>query len=336
MLTPERLVKLAYHYPKLHNTWYLVACACLTVINQPQEIPKVFHFALRQQLLEYSGDEGLLTDQFLIKLAQDSISSSDKFQDFSAVGVHLPDVLIPYTYYNKLPLRYKFSKTEDIHATQSAIAAKFREVILKTAALSGLPKSINALMLLKSVTPTSIRASDLPERKPIVHPGRILSSSIVGEDAEGTHFDEKSNGKKTTDTIDGPISSSSIDVKEFTNNLARGSDFWNSIYTNKINTRIRRQMMNAYPDLWYYAYQNVYTPLLSFTDILSSRETSMCTVASLIPQDVNPQLKGHLKGAHNLGVSKDELSELRSLVFDICDWSGNVHWKDGKDSVAKL
>ncbi|KAK6460347.1 AhpD-like protein [Scheffersomyces coipomensis] len=336
MLTPERLVKLAYNYPQLHNTWYLVACACLTVINQPQEIPKIFHFALRQQLLEFSNDKGLLTDKFLLKLAQDSISSSDKFQDLASVGVGLPDILIPFTYYDKLPLKFKYAKTDDIHATQSVIAAKFREVILKSTALAGLPKAINALMILKSVTPTSIRPGTLPERKPIVHPGRLLSSYIVGEDAEGTKFESSSRSPQTSDTIDGPISVNSFDVKQLKEDLTRGSEFWNDIYTNKINTRIKRQMMNAYPDLWYHTYHHVYGPLLSFTDILSARETSMCVVSSLIPQDVNPQLKGHLKGAHNLGVTKEELTDLRSLVFDICDWSGNIHWKGGKDSVAKL
>ena len=54
-------------------------------------------------------------------------------------------------------------------------------------------------------------------------------------------------------------------------------------------------MFTAYPDLWYFAYHHVYSPLLSFTDIISAKETSMCCCL-LIPQDVNPQLKGHLKG----------------------------------------
>lgn len=62
----------------------------------------------------------------------------------------------------------------------------------------------------------------------------------------------------------------------------------------------------------------------------------MCVVASLIPQDVNPQLKGHLKGALNVGVTKEELNDLRCIVFDICDWTGGHFWKGGKASVAKL
>ena len=54
------------------------------------------------------------------------------------------------------------------------------------------------------------------------------------------------------------------------------------------------------------------------------------------PQDVNPQLKGHLKGALNTGNTKEELNSLRLLVFDICDWTGGVTWAGGKNSVAKL
>ena len=122
VLTAERLVKLAYNYPNLHNSWYLIACAALTVINEPQEIPKVFHFALRQQLLEYSQEKSLLTDTYLLKLAQDSISSSERFKDFDAVGVKLPDLMIPFTYYNKLPVKFKFTKSEDIHHSQSALS----------------------------------------------------------------------------------------------------------------------------------------------------------------------------------------------------------------------
>lgn len=338
ILTSERLVKLAYNYPSLYNNWYIIACACLTVVNKPEEIPKVFHFALRQQLLEFSPDKSLLTNKFLLKLAHDSISSSEKYQDMNAVGVNLPDVLLPYTYHEKLPLAFKYSRSEDIHAAQSKVACKTREVILKCAALAGLPKSINALMLLKTVTPTNIRPNMHPMRPPTVNPGHVSSSEIIQEDVAGTYFDsdDSPDPECMFDTIDGPISTEAIDAKQITSDLVRGSKFWNSIYTNKVNTRIKRQMLTAYPDLWYYAYHNVYSSLLSYTEVLSARETSMCVVASLIPQDVNPQLKGHLKGALNVGVTKEELNDLRCIVFDICDWTGGHFWKGGKASVAKL
>lgn len=339
VLTADRLIRLAYKHPSLQNTWYLVACACLTVINRPNEIPKVFHFALRQQLLESSArhDVGLLTDKYLLKLAQDSISSSEKYKELTDVGVNLPDILIPYTYHDKLPFEYKYSRNEDIHATQSNVASKVREVILKCAALAGLPKTINALMLMKNVTPTNLRPSDKPERPLIVTGGCVRSSDLVGEDANGTHFESDENqGHGTRDTIDGPISRESIHTSQLVDNLVRGSDFWNTIYTNKINTRIKRQMITAYPDLWYFAYHNIYSPLLSYTDILSAKETSMCVVASLIPQDVIPQLKGHVKGALNIGVSHEEIEAIKQIVFDLCAWSGDVSWNGIKAKTIKL
>ncbi|RLV93395.1 Uncharacterized protein JA1_002554 [Spathaspora sp. JA1] len=329
ILTAERLVRLAYNYPNLHNTWYLIATACLTIVNQPQEIPKLYHFALRQQLLNAPADDSILTDKQMLQLAQDSINSANKYLDLTAVGVNLPDLLV---YTQNLPLKFKYSRSEDIHATQDTITCRIREVILKSIALGGLPKAINALMILKTVTPASLKAGVIPERNLIVHPGHIPSNSIVSEDVDGTSFEQST----TTDTIDGPISKQSIDTRQIKKDLVRGSKMWNSIYTNKINTRIKQQMLTAYPDLWYFAYHHVYAPLLSYTDILSGKETSMCVVACLIPQDVNPQLKGHLRGALNNGATRKELDEVRNLAFDICDWSGGVNWKGGKEGVAKL
>ncbi|KAI5951232.1 hypothetical protein KGF54_004306 [Candida jiufengensis] len=342
ILTAERLVRLAYKYPNLSSTWYLIATACLTVVNQPQEIPILYHFALRQQLLNNPSPEAqqtpnnstnLLTNRYLIQLAQDSINSAKKYQDLSAVGVNLPDILIPHTYYEELPLDFKFSKNEDIHMMQDQLTSRFREVILKSIALSGLPKAINALMILKTVTPTNLKTGVAPERPCIVRPGHIPSASIVSEDVNGTRFDKED--ATSVDTIDGPISEQSINSQQIASDLVRGSNFWNAVYT-KISNRVKNQMLTAYPDLWYFAYHHVYAPLLSFTKIMSAKETSMCVVACLIPQDVNPQLKGHLKGALNNGATKEELNDVRSLVFNICDWAGGIKWKGGKESVAKL
>lgn len=335
ILTAERLVSLAYKYPHLKATWYLIATACLTVVNQPQEIPKVYHFALRQQLLEDPSPTGtssssLLTDYHLIRLAQDSINSAKKYQDLSAVGVNLPDVLIPHGYYEELPLAFKFSKNEDIHHMQDELTSRFREVILKSIALSGLPKAINALMILKTVTPSNLKPGVYPERPCIVRPGYMPSASIISEDACGTSFEDNSE-----DTINGPVSEASINRQQIVQDLARGSSFWQKVY-GKISARVKNQMATAYPDLWEFAYLHVYAPLLSFTKIISAKETSLCVVACLIPQDVNPQLKGHLKGAVNNGATKEELEDVRNLVFSICDWSGGVKWKNGKEGVAKL
>lgn len=332
VLTGERLVRLAYKYSNLQNTWFLIACACLSVLNQPQEIPKIYHFALRQQLLEFKNDETLILDKYLIQLANDSIASSKKYEELNSIGIGLPDLLIPYSYYKNLPLNFKFDKASNIFEYQNLITLKFREVILKVSPLIGLPKSINSLNSLKLVTPTSIKNSNSSVQRPNLINNSIPSSKIIEEDFNGTKFDLQ----EIVETIDGPISINSINNKAVFENLQNGSEMWNKIYSNKLNKKIKNQIYQSYPDLWNFIYHNVYSNILSFDKILNDKETSMCVITSLIPQDVNPQLKGHLKGALNLGVTREELEELRLLVFDICDWVGGNYWKDGKDSVAKL
>lgn len=334
VLTAERLVRLAYKYPSLYNNWYVLVSSALAVVNQPQEIGKVLHFALRQQLLESSvSDKPLLTDPFMLKLAEDSIASATKYDEFTAIGVNLPDILIPYTYHDQLPLSFKYNRSEDIHAAQNAVACRIREALLKVAPIAGLPRSINALTALKKVTPNSIRPDSKPKRPCVLTPGHVKSSDLVQEDFAGTKFE--SDPSPTYDTMEGPVSLLSVNTKNVLDTTVQGSEFWQAVY-GKIGNRVKGQMFSAYPDLWQYAYNNVYGPILSFCDVISAKETSFVVISALIPQDVNPTLKGHLKGALNQGASKEEIESVRRLTFDICDWSGNVTWKNGKDSVAKL
>lgn len=111
----------------------------------------------------------------------------------------------------------------------------------------------------------------------------------------------------------------------------RGATFFDQVY-GKINRRVMNQMSTAYPDLGDYALNHVYAPLLSYTGIIGPKETSLVVIASLVPQDVNPQLKGHLKGALNNGATKEEVMQVRELSMLIAKWCG-VTWKS---EVAKL
>lgn len=165
---------------------------------------------------------------------------------------------------------------------------KIREAILKSSALGGLPKAINSLMRLKTVTPNELR------------------ESAVQRQAEKDSADSG-------------------------NTDSRGAAFFDQVY-GKINKRVLGQMSTAYPDLGYWAMYHVYGPLLSYTGILGPKETSLVVCASLIPQDVNPQLKGHLKGALNNGATKEEVMQVRELAMLITEWSG-LSWKN---EVAKL
>jgi hypothetical protein len=127
--------------------------------------------------------------------------------------------------------------------------------------------------------------------------------------------------------------------------LQRGQSFFESIY-GKISRRIMGQLeRSGTPDLGLLA-RLTYGYVLSNTDVLTPAETSFVLIASLIPQDVsrisirllgcmhvnflywypdfkvNPQLKGHLRGALNGGASEDEVRAVRDIVIKICEASG--------------
>merc|ERR1712000_321238 len=103
--------------------------------------------------------------------------------------------------------------------------------------------------------------------------------------------------------------------------LERGQTFFNQIY-GKISRRVMGQMdRSGAEDLGLMA-RLTYGYVLSNTDILTPAETSFVLIASLIPQDVNPQLKGHLRGALNGGASVEEVRAVRDVVIKICEASG--------------
>jgi len=86
----------------------------------------------------------------------------------------------------------------------------------------------------------------------------------------------------------------------------------------------------------------LYGYLLSNTAILTAGETSLVLVGGLVPQDVNPQLKGHLRGAVNNGVSVEGVRACREVVMWICEGSGMKLLQDGevglgwKEEVANI
>lgn len=312
-LTAERLLRLAYHYPRLQNTWFLVATAALLELNLVEEIPAILHFALRQQLFEFCSDEEkVVSNEYMTRLANDSIKSSQRCIKLHSMGVRIPDILIPGTYYKLIPLNYKYTRGEDIRRKQQFIVKQMREVILKLSSLCGLPKAINGLSSLKSATPATF------SQEFTTRPNEV---KIDQNDPNGI------------ETIDGPISAKSVDTGRVKSNLLRGSAFWNTVFSNDINKRIKNQMIDAYPDLWYFTYQHIYSPLLSYTDILTAKKTSLVIVACLIPQNVEPQLKGHLKGALNNGATKEEISSTKELVLEVCLWRET---RNVQENVVKL
>ncbi|KAM0438930.1 hypothetical protein ACHAPT_001691 [Fusarium lateritium] len=166
---------------------------------------------------------------------------------------------------------------------QLSISRRIREALLKASAVGGMPRTINALLTLKTVT-----SEDLLDATPGDNPS--------------------SRFKDVHQTPPSEV-------------LGRGQTFFNQIY-GKISRRVMGQMdRSGAEDLGLMA-RLTYGYVLSNTDILTPAETSFVLIASLIPQDVNPQLKGHLRGALNGGASVEEVRAVRDVVIKICEASG--------------
>ncbi|KAK2002011.1 carboxymuconolactone decarboxylase [Colletotrichum falcatum] len=172
---------------------------------------------------------------------------------------------------------------------QVTISRKLREALIKASAVGGLPKTINSLMELKKVTPEHL-------------------------------LDEPyGSGKYTTSSPTARY----IDMYETArfSVLQRGQGFWDKIY-GKISRRIMGQMDRCGTEDLGLTARLIYGYVLSNTNVLSPVETSYVLIAGLIPQDVNPQLMGHLRGALNGGASIEEVRAVRDIVIEICKAAG--------------
>lgn len=113
--------------------------------------------------------------------------------------------------------------------------------------------------------------------------------------------------------------------------IARGKTFFDKVY-GKVSKRVMGGMRNSYDDLGVVA-ELMYGHVFSNLKVLGERDTSLLLVAGLIPQNVNPQLKGHLKGALNNGATVEEVMAVREMVLKICKEAG---WRGEETQVAKL
>ncbi|KAJ9142698.1 AhpD-like protein [Pleurostoma richardsiae] len=166
---------------------------------------------------------------------------------------------------------------------QLSISRRMREALIKASAVGGLPKTINALLELKKETPPHL----LDES-----PGFSPTS-------------------RAADIYDVPPAQI----------LQRGQSFFDKVYA-KVAKRVMGQMDRSGTEDLGLAARLLYGHLLSNTSVLSAAETSFVLIAGLIPQDVNPQLKGHLRGAINGGATVEEVRAVRNVVIQICQASG--------------
>ncbi|POS78638.1 hypothetical protein DHEL01_v202968 [Diaporthe helianthi] len=164
-----------------------------------------------------------------------------------------------------------------------SIARRLREALLKTSAIGGLPKTINALQELKKAVP----------------PGCL-------DDPQGA-----SPTNRRRDLYDTPVP----DI------LGRGRRFFDGCY-GKVAPRVMTSLDSCGTEDLGLAVRLAYGYLLSTTSVLSEAETSFIMIAGLIPQDVNPQLKGHLRGALNGGASVEQVRAVRQVSMQVCRASG--------------
>ncbi|KAJ1894126.1 hypothetical protein LPJ66_005367 [Kickxella alabastrina] len=153
-----------------------------------------------------------------------------------------------------------------------------RESILKMTSIMGTPKAINALSSFMTV----IKPDD----------------AIVHELSTATY----------------PRSSTTPDYAE---TRARGQELFASIY-GRHASRVESMLHSLYPDLAEVIIADSYGRLLSETYYLNGRDTELCAIGSLVPQDVPAQLKSHCIGATRLGASEEMVQgalRLAKFVF---------------------
>lgn len=191
----------------------------------------------------------------------------------------------------------------EVSSVQRTILSKVKECILKISAIVGIPRAINGLRYVRLYTPAS-----------------LLSDSPLQIDANTHYIDRTHTVRKDEDA-----KSAVQDV------LQRGMRHWNTTY-GKVSNRVIEDLNQFYPDLWQFIIKDVYGDILSYNDIVSGPVTSLLMISSLVPMDVNPQLRGHLRGALNFGWNMETINEVRSFAILIAQWHG-IKWKS---EVTKL
>ncbi|KAL9083710.1 MAG: hypothetical protein Q9159_005610 [Coniocarpon cinnabarinum] len=161
-------------------------------------------------------------------------------------------------------------------------ARMIREALVKSTAILGLPLTINSLLSLSRATPPSL-------------------------------LDPPLSPSPTSRSVELSVPSSQI--------LHRGSHFFAQTY-GKVAARVMGQMDRCGTEDLGLTARLMYGYLLSNESVLGKKATSFCLIAGLVPLDVGPQLKGHLRGASNNGASLEEVRAVRGAVVEVCQAAG--------------
>lgn len=261
-----------------------------------------------KQLVEFQFSEGVEGQWYLLAITV--LTSANAPQDIPKV--YILELLRSLPEYKGKSVDWLLAKVDELvldkellnktfqeaNQDQREVLDKINETVLKVGAIVGIPRSINALRYVKLSTPDSL----------LIHadPGVKDNCYIRGKQVKRQEMGNKGN-------------------------LERGLAHWERTY-GKVSERIIQDLNSYYPDLWQFIVKNIYGDILSYDSIVDGPMTSLVVISSLIPMDVNPQLRGHLRSALNFGWNVATVNQVRQFAILISTWYG-IQWKS---EVTKL
>ncbi|KAL6937940.1 hypothetical protein ACO0RG_004465 [Hanseniaspora osmophila] len=185
---------------------------------------------------------------------------------------------------------------------QQHMTRKFKEALLKSSCIGGLPKAINSLHSVASAAATK-------------------EQDVGGEEEKEEEKDKEEDKFRFRSESPNFVRKSDYESESKEVILKRGNEHFRRLYS-KVSDKIITKMNGTSPDLWYTVLSCCYGPILSNEEVLNDQESSIVVISSLIPQNVNPQLYGHLKGALNIDCDKNFINSVQNLSLEISEWCG--------------
>ncbi|ODV94860.1 hypothetical protein PACTADRAFT_50714 [Pachysolen tannophilus NRRL Y-2460] len=322
IITPERLLKL-WQDQLLRPSWYLFAANTLAACNQPQEIPKIYHMALKtadgkEATLQTANEAIEQCEKTLKRRAEGSMNAGSV--ENSNVGLHTSsfsslESMIPSmnnTFKEKLSSGYNAKLIAD----QSGVTIRMREGLLKGLPICGIPMTINAINSLNGSIPHYLTTSEAVDAGALA----VLSSLV-----EVRRKSQKAKLSPQTMAIKlGPSSINRNFWKSYFQIKEEREDGYRlfNIMSNKKRDKFISMINGASNELYKYMINDLHGSLLAFENILERKETALCILGSVFPQRVDNMLKNYFRGAIRNGNSREEIYYARLMGIEICKWCG--------------
>ncbi|KAJ1733754.1 hypothetical protein LPJ72_002706 [Coemansia sp. Benny D160-2] len=173
---------------------------------------------------------------------------------------------------------------EELHELSDKVRfiRQTREALLKMTSIMGTPKAINALSEVSRIAAESDSSSRAIAAE-------LSRTPLLRTPGNYTHEQMRLRGKELFDAVYGK-------------------------HANRVEHRLRA----LYPELAEVIMADSYGRLLSESAYLCARDTELCAVASLVPQNVPVQLKSHCIGASRLGASDAVIQAVLRLAKLVC------------------